>query len=99
MKRFSGKVVRAKTEKTAHVSVIMEWMHPKYLKKKRFSRIFACHDETGVHEGDEVEIVECKSMSATKHFRIESVVKAATAHLVTKKVAVSKVKSAKKKKK
>lgn len=77
MKRLTGLVLRTKNTKTAHVEVRTEWMHPKYLKKRMMSHVFACHDLLGVHTGDEVEIVECRPMSATKYFIIEKVIKAA----------------------
>ena len=77
MKRLTGIVVRTKNAKTAHVEVRTEWMHPKYLKKTMRSNVFACHDVIGVHVGDEVTVVECKPISATKYFTVEKVVKAA----------------------
>ncbi len=77
MKRLTGIVLRTKNAKTAHVEVRTEWMHPKYLKKTMRSHVFACHDVIGTHVGDEVEIVECKPLSATKYFTVEKVVKAA----------------------
>lgn len=78
MKKFTGIVVRTKNAKTAHVEVKSEWMHPKYLKKRMVSKIFASHDEIGVHVGDEVEIVETRPISATKFFKVSSVVKPTT---------------------
>ncbi|MEP7167613.1 MAG: 30S ribosomal protein S17 [Candidatus Woesebacteria bacterium] len=92
MKRLTGIVLRTKNTKTAHVEVKSEWMHPKYLKKRMMSTVFACHDLLGVHVGDEVEIVECKPVSATKHFIVETVIKAAP---IIEEVKVEKVAEAK----
>ena len=78
MKQFAGKVIRTNNAKTAHVEVKSEWMHPKYLKKKTISHVFACHDLLGVHVGDSVEIVETRPMSATKFFRVEKITKTGT---------------------
>lgn len=97
MKKFNGTVIRATTPKTAYVSVVSEWMHPKYLKKKKVSKTFAVHDEVGVHVGDEVSIVECRPLSATKYFRVEAVTKKAT-ELAEVKPKKTEKKSSKKKK-
>jgi small subunit ribosomal protein S17 len=70
MKHFSGTVKKVNNTKTAHVEIVTEWMHPKYLKKRRFSKIFACHSEEVLSIGDEVMIVECKPLSATKFFEL-----------------------------
>lgn len=96
MKRFTGIVVRTKNAKTAHVEVRSEWMHPKYLKKRMMSHVFACHDVIGTHVGDEVEIVECRPLSATKYFTVEKVVKAAAVvEVETPKAEVKTVKAKK----
>ncbi len=80
-----------------HTKVSLAWMHPKYLKKVRISKTFACQDEIGTKVGDEVVISECRPLSATKHFRVEEVVKAGTLVVETKK-PVKKEKSKAKKK-
>lgn len=82
MKTFVGLVVRTKNVKTAHVEINTEWMHPKYLKKVKQSKVFACQDDFGVKVGDEVEIAECKRLSATKYFTITKVTKAKAVHEV-----------------
>lgn len=95
MKRLTGIVVKTNNSKTAHVEVKNDWMHPKYLKKKTVSHVFACHDEIGTHVGDQVEIVETRPLSATKYFKVDTVVKAAT--LIEKAVVKKVVKTSKKK--
>lgn len=75
MKTFTGTVTSAKTPKTAYVEVSSSWMHPIYRKIKKSTKSFACHDELGVKEGDEVVIGECRPMSARKRFKIIEVKK------------------------
>jgi ribosomal protein S17 len=97
MKRFAGTVVKTNNSKTAHVEIKSEWMHPKYLKKKTISRLFACHDLLDTRVGDQVEIVETRQYSATKFFRVDSITKAvAREEGEVKKVKVAKSASAKK---
>jgi len=69
MKTFVGTVVRSQP-KTAYVEVESYWMHPIYRKKKKVTTVFACHDEVGVKQGDEVTIVETRPLSASKRFQI-----------------------------
>lgn len=75
MKRLTGIVAKVGNAKTAYVTVTSQWMHPKYQKKTKVTTRFACHDEVGVGLGDEVVVVECRPMSATKYFKVESIVK------------------------
>ncbi len=96
MKTFVGLVVRTKNAKTAHVEIHTEWMHPKYLKKVKQTTVFACQDNLGVHVGDEVEIVECKPVSATKHFSVAKVTKAKVIHEVKTDAVKAEVKKVKK---
>lgn len=76
MKRFTGIVAKKNNDKTAHVEIKSEWMHPKYLKKKTISRLFACHDLLDTRVGDQVEIVETRPISKTKFFRVDLITKA-----------------------
>jgi len=54
--------------------------HPKYGKYiRRRTKLYA-HDETNIAKvGDQVEIMECRPMSKTKHWRLVRVVRAADA--------------------
>lgn len=96
MKTFVGLVVRTKNAKTAHVEINTEWMHPKYLKKVKQSKVFACQDNFGVKVGDEVEIAECKRLSATKYFTITRVTKEKFVHEVKVEAVKPEVKVEKK---
>jgi len=51
--------------------------HPKYRKNMQFSRKFAVHYEKEAPKiGDLVEIISCRPMSKSKHFRLLRVVAA-----------------------
>ena len=90
MKRFTGTVVKTNNLKTAHVQIRTEWLHPKYLKKVHRSNVFACHDVVGANVGDIVEIIECKPMSATKFFTVDTIVKKSEAVIDVKPAVVKK---------
>lgn len=70
-RRFSGIVVSDKMDKTIVVRIERMVMHPKYKKRYRVSRRFKAHDpENRFHEGDRVEIVECRPLSRDKRWRV-----------------------------
>jgi small subunit ribosomal protein S17 len=71
MKTLQGEVTALNNAKTAHVKVSRSWQHPLYKKLIKRSSTVACHAE-GIELaiGDQVEIVECKPLSATKHFKV-----------------------------
>ena len=70
-----GVVVSTKMSKTITVLVRTEKKHPLYGKKKIYSKKYKAHDETEIaHVGDKVEIMECRPLSADKHFRLVKVV-------------------------
>jgi small subunit ribosomal protein S17 len=74
-RRLKGVVVSEKAAKTLTVEVSRQVRHPKYLKRVRKDRKLRVHDEAGTgHIGDVVEIVECRPMSSTKHWRLLRVV-------------------------
>ena len=74
-KQIVGKVVGAKSAKTITVEVERLIRHPKYEKYiKRTSR-YQAHDEEGqAKAGDKVELMECRPISKTKHFRLVRVI-------------------------
>ena len=76
----TGFVRSATCDKT--IKVVMEYKvkHPKYGKYiRRRTKLYA-HDETNIAKvGDQVEIMECRPMSKTKHWRLVRVVRAADA--------------------
>lgn len=56
---------------TARVKVVRSWQHPLYKKFVKRSKNFLCHYENmELHEGETVEIQECRPVSKTKHFRV-----------------------------
>mgnify|MGYP002512387372 FL=1 len=77
-KVYVGKVVSSKCDKTITVMVETYRKHPLYGKRVKYSKKFTAHDELNqAKEGDIVEIMETRPLSATKHFRVVEVVKKA----------------------
>ena len=77
----TGFVESAKRDKT--INVVMEYRikHPKYGKYIRRRTKLHAHDEQNLAKiGDQVEIMECRPISKTKHWRLVRVVRAADAH-------------------
>jgi small subunit ribosomal protein S17 len=73
-----GMVTSAKTAKTLRVQVDYLTRHAKYGKYLRRRTVLAVHDEKGEGRlGDQVEIMECRPMSKTKHWRLVRVVRKA----------------------
>jgi len=75
MKKFSGRVISTKMDKTATVEVVRLVAHPIYKKRMRTKKKFHAHDELGVKVGDQVVIAETRPISKTKKWRIVEVVK------------------------
>jgi small subunit ribosomal protein S17 len=76
---FEGEVV-ASRNKTAYVRVKTTKMHPKYRKQYVTSRKYAVHDELGSAKiGDVIKFVECRPISKSKRWRLQSVIKTAKA--------------------
>lgn len=74
-KTITGKVVSDKGDKTIIVSVVTKMTHPIYKKKYSVTKRIAAHDEKNVAKtGDTVTIVETRPISATKHFKLSTVV-------------------------
>jgi len=70
-KRFEGKVVSNKTDKTIIVKVDRVRIHPKYQKRYFVSTKYQVHDEENVYnEGDTVKFVECRPISKNKRWRV-----------------------------
>ena len=78
MKSKKGIVTSARMTGTVVVTVHRSVLHPVYKKQYRRSKKFLA-DSKGfdMHEGDEVEITECRPLSKCKHFRVINVLKAA----------------------
>ncbi len=77
-KVYRGKVVSDKMDKTIVVEVSTSKRHPLYGKRVKYSKKFTAHDEMNEAKmGDIVEIMETRPLSATKRFRLVSVVEVA----------------------
>jgi small subunit ribosomal protein S17 len=68
---LTGRVVSDKMSKTVTVLVERRVKHPLYGKIVTRARKYHAHDENGeYHEGDMVEIEECRPLSRTKAWRV-----------------------------
>ena len=66
-----GRVVSDKMAKTVTVLVERRVKHPLYGKFVTRTKKYHAHDEAGeYHEGDMVEIEECRPLSKTKAWRV-----------------------------
>lgn len=73
-----GVVTTAGREKTIKVTIMYQVKHPKYGKYLRRRTVLHAHDErneAGV--GDLVEVVECRPISKTKHWRLVRIIEKA----------------------
>jgi small subunit ribosomal protein S17 len=78
-----GTVVSDKMDKTISVREDRLVKHPMYGKYVRRASIYKAHDENNeAHEGDQVEILETRPLSKTKHWRLARVVRKAGARHV-----------------
>ena len=70
-----GVVVSDKNDKTIVVSVQRQFIHPLYKKTVRRHKKFMAHDEHNeAHEGDIVQIIEHRQMSARKRWALYKIV-------------------------
>jgi small subunit ribosomal protein S17 len=77
---LTGKVVSNKMQKTITVAVERLVKHPTYGKYVRRTTKLKAHDENNeCHEGDVVEIQECRPLSRDKAWRLARVVTRAQA--------------------
>jgi small subunit ribosomal protein S17 len=88
-----GRVVSDKMDKTIVVSVERMTRHPLYKRVIRLTSKFKAHDEANeAHVGDTVLIEESRPLSATKRWRLVSIIAsagdAATAPAVVEEEAV-----------
>jgi len=73
-----GTVVSSKGDKTIVVAVHTRKTHPIYKKQYSRTQKIMAHDEKNTaQEGDRVEIVECRPLSARKRFTLSKVVETA----------------------
>jgi len=70
-----GIVVSDKNDKTIVVKVQRQFIHPLYKKTVRRHKKFMAHDENNdAHEGDVVQIMEHRPLSARKRWILHKVV-------------------------
>jgi small subunit ribosomal protein S17 len=75
---LTGRVVSDKMTKTVTVLVERRVQHPLYGKFVTRTKKYHAHDESGeYHEGDLVEIEECRPLSKTKAWRVTKVLEKA----------------------
>lgn len=79
-RRMTGVVVSDKTAKTIVVEIDRTVRHPVYRKVLRRNQRYMAHDEQDeAREGDLVQIVESRPLSARKRWRLEQIVRKANA--------------------
>jgi small subunit ribosomal protein S17 len=67
----TGRVTSTRMAKTVNVEVVRRLRHPRYQKViERTINIKAHCDIADVRDGDMVEIVTCRPISKTKHYRV-----------------------------
>jgi small subunit ribosomal protein S17 len=77
-KKFTGIVASDKGNKTIIVSILVRKTHPLYRKQYTITNRFAAHDEKNEAKvGDNVEIIETRPISATKHFKLVKIIERA----------------------
>jgi len=70
-----GIVVSDKNDKTIVVRVERQFIHPLYKKTVRRHKKFMAHDENNsAHEGDIVQIMESRPLSAQKRWTLHKIV-------------------------
>jgi len=75
-RRFQGKVVSDKMDKTVIVLIEKSKMHRRYLKRYKVTNRIKAHDEKNEYKtGDIVIIQECRPLSKDKTFRVIKKVK------------------------
>lgn len=78
LRTIRGVVASDKGNKTIKVVVEYQTRHAKYGKYLKRRTVLHAHDDTNeAHEGDLVEITECRPLSKTKHHRLLKVVERA----------------------
>lgn len=72
-RRMTGVVKSNKMTQTVVVEVTRSYRHPIYKKVVHMSKRVKAHDELGCNEGDRVQIVESKPISANVRWVVESI--------------------------
>ncbi|KHD08989.1 30S ribosomal protein S17 [Candidatus Thiomargarita nelsonii] len=80
IRSLTGRVTSNKMQQTITVLIERKVKHPKYGKYiKRSTKLHAHDEENTCHEGDVVEISQCRPLSKTKSWRLEKIVTRAIA--------------------
>ena len=69
-KRFNGKVISTKMQKTVVVAVELPRRHSVYNKLVKNTKKFKARDDFGAKAGDEVTIEECVPFSKTVKWKV-----------------------------
>ena len=78
LRTIEGVVASDKGDKTIKVIVEYQMRHQKYGKYLKRRTVLHAHDEKNeAHEGDRVELAECRPLSKTKHHRLIRIVEKA----------------------
>ena len=78
VRALTGRVVSDKMDKTVTVLVERKVKHPLYGKIIRLSKKYHAHDEKNeYHEGDTVQIEECRPLSKTKAWTVSKLIEKA----------------------
>ncbi len=75
MKKLLGLIISSKVEQSAVVLVETSWKHPLYSKLVRRSKKYLVQNDVKAKDGDQVEIVETRPLSARKRFTITRIIK------------------------
>jgi small subunit ribosomal protein S17 len=74
-RRLVGVVTSNKMMKTVVVEISRTYRHPLYKKVVHTSRRVKAQDDLGCEIGDQVQIVECRPLSAEKRWAVETILK------------------------
>jgi small subunit ribosomal protein S17 len=74
-RRLTGVVTSNKMMKTVVVEISRSFRHPLYKKVVHTSKRVKAQDDLGCNEGDTVQIVESRPLSADKRWVVETILK------------------------
>ena len=75
MKKLLATVISTKMTSGAVVLVETSWKHPLYSKLVRRSKKYLVQNDVKAKDGDKVELMETRPLSARKRFTITRVIK------------------------
>jgi len=75
VKKFRGKIVSAKMQKTVVVAIEVHTKHAIYSKRVANTKRIKARNEIGALLGDEVMIEECRPISKEVNFRVVGKIK------------------------